>query len=138
MNRELYLISKRCLDVLHQNGKSVAFAESCTGGLLSKCLTDHSGASDVFECGIVSYCGKIKHKLLGVCNETLATFGEVSAQTAEEMARGVATLSESDIGVGVTGIAGPTGATADKKIGLIFVAIYFNGMVYGHKLELFS
>ena len=138
MNDELFLISRRCLEILRQCGKRVAFAESCTGGLLSKCMTDHSGASDVFECGVVSYSGKIKHKLLGVNEKTLRAYGEVSEHTAAEMSQGIVSLSGADIGVGITGIAGPTGATANKKVGLIYASITFAGETEVHKLELYQ
>ena len=110
-----------CLRILIQNHKLIAVAESCTGGLIAKLITDQSGASEVFECGVVSYSGAIKHRLLNVRDETLNSYGEVSAQTAAEMDAGIANLGHSDIGVGVTGIAGPTGATATKKVGLIYV-----------------
>lgn len=138
MNDELFLISRRCVEILRLHGKRVAFAESCTGGLLSKCMTDHSGASDVIECGVVSYSGKIKHKLLGVREDTLRIYGEVSEPTAAEMAQGIVSLSGADIGVGITGIAGPTGATIDKKVGLIYVAIARTDNTEVHKLELYD
>ena len=138
MSVELELISKKCVAALQHNCKRVAFAESCTGGLLAKCITDHGGASAVFDCGIVSYAGRIKHKLLGVKKETLDTYGEVSAQTACEMAEGIAAVADADIGVGVTGIAGPTGATADKKVGLIYVSIFFENQPNVYKLELYD
>ena len=86
MRNELFEVSKFCLDKLIEQHKTVSFAESCTGGLLAKAITDHSGASDAFECGVVSYSGKIKSALLQVSEETLETYGEVSAQTAIEMA----------------------------------------------------
>lgn len=138
MSSELYIASRRCVEILRQHGKRIALAESCTGGLIAKCITDHSGASEVFDCGVVSYSGKIKSKLLGITKATLDTYGEVSAETAREMACGVATLADADFGVGITGIAGPTGATADKKVGLIYVSIVYNNVVSIFKLELYD
>ncbi len=130
--------SRLCVEKLRQSGKRVAFAESCTGGLISRYITEHSGASDVFDCGIVSYSGKIKHKILGVCSETLVQYGEVSEETALEMAEGVAKLADADIGIGVTGIAGPTGATKDKKVGLIYVGVFYKKICKAYKLELYD
>lgn len=135
---KLYDISLKCLTLLRDNGKKIALAESCTGGLLAKSITDHSGASDVFECGVVSYSGKIKAELLGVSQSTLGAYGEVSRQTAAEMALGVERISGADFGVGITGIAGPTGATPDKKVGLIYVGISCQGKVETFKLELYD
>lgn len=103
--------------------KTVATAESCTGGLLSKRLTEVSGASEVFECGVCSYANRIKHKVLGVSEQTLATVGAVSPETAEQMAQGIMTLAQSDFGVSTTGIAGPTGGTKDKPVGLVYIAL---------------
>ncbi len=138
MSLELYNVSLRCLELLQQKRMKVALAESCTGGLIAKSITDLSGASDVFECGVVSYSGKIKHKLLGVQQATLDAHGEVSCQTAAEMARGVSMISDADIGVGVTGIAGPTGATGEKKVGLIYVSIFCDDASSVYKLELYD
>lgn len=135
---DLQRSAQECLRTLMLNKKKISFAESCTGGLLAKLITDQSGASDVFECGVVSYSGKIKHKLLNVSQITLDLYGEVSEQTATEMAVGVASISGADIGVAITGIAGPTGATANKKVGLIYAAIYYMGKTNVYKLELYG
>ncbi len=123
---------------LIQNGMTIATAESCTGGLLAKYITDQPGASQVFECGIVSYSGRIKHQILGVSNETLKAYGEVSEQTAIEMASGVRAVAKSDIGVGITGIAGPTGGSKEKPVGLVYFAVNFKGDCQGYRLELFD
>lgn len=134
----LAINSKKALGLLLTHHLTIAFAESCTGGLLAKSLTDHSGASEIFECGIVSYSGAIKHKLLGVREQTLRQYGEVSSQTAEEMARGITEVSGADIGISVTGIAGPGGGTPDKKVGLIFMAICYKNEVHPFTLELYD
>jgi nicotinamide-nucleotide amidase len=111
------------VEKLKEKGLKIALAESCTGGLVAKRITEISGSSQVFDCGVVSYSNGIKHKILGVQNETLEEFGAVSEQTASEMAEGIRLAAGADIGVGITGIAGPTGGTAEKPVGLVFVAI---------------
>ena len=111
------------VDKLKARGVSVAFAESCTGGLISKRITDISGASEVFMGSCVTYSNEAKMKLLGVKSETLERFGAVSEQTAREMARGVRAALGVDIGVSVTGIAGPTGGTREKPVGTVFLGI---------------
>lgn len=103
----------------------IATAESCTGGLLAKKITDVSGSSKVFEMGLVSYANRIKNEFLEVPNEVLNTVGAVSEETAKQMAIGVTKLAKSDIGVGITGIAGPTGGTPEKPVGLVYYSIYF-------------
>lgn len=103
--------------------KSVATAESCTGGLVSKRITEVSGSSAVFECGVCSYANRIKNKILWVKNETLNTVGAVSAETAEQMAKGVRKLADADYGISTTGIAGPTGGSAKKPVGLVYMAV---------------
>ena len=108
---------------LKEKGLKVATAESCTGGLISKRITEIPGASDVFECGVCSYANRIKHELLGVSDQTLEQFGAVSEQTAREMAEGIRRLSGADIGVSVTGIAGPGGGTPEKPVGLVYLGV---------------
>lgn len=112
------------LQILKEKGLTVAFAESCTGGLVSKRLTEISGASGVFGCGVVSYSNKIKESVLGVRAETLAQSGAVSPQTAREMAEGVRRVSGADIGISITGIAGPDGGTPEKPVGLVYIGVH--------------
>lgn len=111
------------VNVLKEKKLNVAAAESCTGGGVSRALTDIPGASTVFGCGICAYANDMKTKLLGVKRETLEVNGAVSEQTACEMAAGVRAVSNADIGIGVTGIAGPEGGTADKPVGLVYIAV---------------
>lgn len=101
----------------------IAAAESCTGGLLSACLTEVSGASDAFDRGFIVYSNDAKMAQLAVERKTLADFGAVSAQTALEMAEGALRASHADIAVAVTGIAGPGGGTAEKPVGLVYLAL---------------
>ncbi len=106
-----------------ENGKTVATAESCTGGLIAKRITDVSGSSEMFGYGLVTYANEAKMKLLGVKSETLERYGAVSEQTASEMAEGVRMLSGADVGIATTGIAGPGGGTAEKPVGLVYLGV---------------
>lgn len=107
---------------LKKQGKHIALAESCTGGLLAKTITDVAGASDVFECGVVSYSSRIKAKVLGVDPEVIRKYSVVSEPVAVQMARGVLALGDADVGVGITGVAGP-GPDGTHPEGEIFVAV---------------
>lgn len=117
--------SQKLVNLLLERKLKIATAESCTGGLLAKTITDVSGASSVFDMGIVSYANEIKNKFLQVPQEVLNTVGAVSYETAEAMARGIVNAANADIGVGITGIAGPTGGTPEKPVGLVYYSIYF-------------
>lgn len=109
------------LQELRQKKITLATAESCTGGGLGNRITNIPGSSDVFLGGLIAYSDEIKSKILGVYNETLKKFGAVSAQTAKEMAQGIRKKAKADIGVSITGIAGPGGATKGKPVGLVFM-----------------
>lgn len=102
---------------------TVAIAESCTGGLIAHTLTNISGSSDYFDRGIVSYSNEAKSELLGVPEDMLKEYGAVSEQVAKAMAEGIRTTSNVDIGIAATGIAGPTGGTKEKPVGLVYIAI---------------
>lgn len=128
---EFFLVEK-----LLKSKKKIATAESCTGGLLSQRITNVSGASNVFDCGVCSYSNEIKNKILGVKNETLQTVGAVSCETAIQMANGVRNLANADIGLSTTGIAGPTGGTFEKPVGLVYVGISTKEKSYALKLLL--
>ena len=101
----------------------VATAESCTGGLLANMLTNVSGSSDYFDRGIISYSNKSKIELLNVSENLLKKNGAVSKEVAVAMAEGARIKSNVDIGISTTGIAGPTGGTKEKPVGLVFIAI---------------
>ena len=109
-------------DLLLEKGFRVATAESCTGGLVAKWLTDRSGSSDWFERGFITYSNESKQEMLDVSAQTIATFGAVSEQTVREMARGALANSHADVSLSVSGIAGPTGARADKPVGTVWFA----------------
>ncbi len=102
---------------------TLALAESCTGGLVGHRITEVPGSSAYFLGGIVAYAYDIKERLLGVKHNTLYDHGAVSAETATELARGARRALRADIGLSVTGIAGPTGGTADKPVGLVYIAL---------------
>ena len=108
---------------LAKRGLRLACAESCTGGLLSSRITDIPGASAVFHMGAVTYANEIKTMLLGVPEETLGRYGAVSEQTARAMAEGVRKKSGSELGIGITGVAGPAGGTPEKPVGLVYLAL---------------
>lgn len=126
------------VEYLKANGLTVAFAESCTGGLASKRIVDVPGASAVFLGSVVSYSNELKKSLLGVSENTLTEYGAVSEQTACEMAQGIVRVTGADIGISVTGIAGPLSDDTKKPVGLVFVGIFKNGKVSVKRLELFG
>jgi len=101
----------------------IATAESCTGGLIAHSLTNISGSSDFFECGIVSYSNRAKTERLDISEELLNEYGAVSKPVAKAMAKGVRKKTDVDIGISTTGIAGPTGGTKEKPVGLVFIGL---------------
>ncbi|HXF48969.1 MAG TPA: competence/damage-inducible protein A [Verrucomicrobiae bacterium] len=109
--------------LLLKGKKKLAAAESCTGGLVAKRITDVPGSSDYFERGMVTYANEAKHELLGVPRKLFKTVGAVSAEVAERMAKGVRKMAKVDIGIGVTGIAGPGGGSAAKPVGLTYIGL---------------
>lgn len=108
---------------LRKKQLTLAVAESCTGGLLAKLLTDLPGSSDYFILGVVAYQNKAKKTLLKIPVTTLENAGAVSRITAEKMAQSIRRLANSDLGIGITGIAGPGGGTAAKSKGTVFIAV---------------
>ncbi|OHB69311.1 MAG: hypothetical protein A2W23_08525 [Planctomycetes bacterium RBG_16_43_13] len=109
--------------LLRKRGWRLSIAESCTGGLIGHRITNVPGSSDYFDGGVITYSNDAKRELLKVPEETIATFGSVSHQTAVAMADGIRKLRGVEIGIGVTGIAGPAGGTAAKPVGLVYVAL---------------
>ena len=109
--------------LLIQNRKTLAIAESCTGGLLANRLTNISGSSKFFKAGLVTYSNEAKMKCLNVARQVLQKYGAVSEQTCLSLAKNVRRLFNSDFGIGISGIAGPTGATKSKPIGLTYIAL---------------
>ena len=109
--------------LLKKHNKTLAIAESCTGGLIANRITDISGSSNYFGTGIVAYSNEMKIKVLHVPKSIIEEFGAVSAETAKAMAEGVKKLAKADIAVSTTGIAGPTGATPTRPIGLVYIGL---------------
>lgn len=122
------------VELLIESKMKLATAESCTGGLIAQKITSVPGASECFDCGVVTYSNEQKHKLLGVSEETLNKYGAVSEQTALEMCKGVRKLAKSDFGISVTGIAGPGGGTPQKPVGTVWIGICGESV---HKAERF-
>jgi len=121
------LIDEKLLDkvstLLKKQKLTLATAESCTGGLIAHTLTNVSGSSDYFDRGVISYSNKAKTDLLDVPKDILKKYGAVSEQVAKAMGEGVRKKSNADIGIATTGIAGPTGGTPSKPVGLVYVAL---------------
>ena len=124
------------LELLNRRQLTLATAESCTGGLIGKLLTDIAGASSVYLGGVISYTNAVKHRLLGVEQETLDVCTAVSRQTAHEMARGARERCGADIGISVTGLAGPDGDGTGRPVGLVYTAIDTEGFSYCCELHL--
>lgn len=121
------------LEKLREQNLKLVTAESCTGGLIATSITEVAGSSDVFERGFITYSNQSKIELLGVSPETLEELGAVSAQTATEMALGAIKNSSANVAISVTGIAGPTGGSAEKPVGLVYIGIYHQNKVRVYK-----
>lgn len=124
------------VEQLRRHGKTVATAESCTGGLVAEKITRIPGASEIFSYGVCTYANEAKTRELGVSAKLLATQGAVCEQVAMQMAAGARERAGADIGVGVTGIAGPGGGSAEKPVGLVYIALADRERVWGQKLLL--
>lgn len=108
---------------LRQKGWTLALGESCTGGLVAHRITEVAGSSEYFLGGVVAYSNPVKHGLLQVAEQTLERHGAVSEETARQMARGARAVLGADVGLSVTGIAGPGGGTTEKPVGLTVLAV---------------
>ncbi len=115
---------------------TIATAESCTGGLLSSKLTDISGSSEYIKLNFVTYANEAKNEILGVSWDILNTYGAVSEQCAQSMADGLQAKTNCDIALCTTGIAGPTGGTADKPVGLVYISAKYNGITTVKEIRL--
>ncbi|MEG2377108.1 MAG: competence/damage-inducible protein A [Clostridia bacterium] len=123
------------VNALAARGLTLATAESCTGGLISKMITDVAGASDVFVGGVCAYSNDVKASQLGVPMDVIECYGAVSPEVARYLARGAARALGASLGVGVTGIAGPNGGTDEKPVGTIYLAVYADGICWCRKLS---
>ncbi len=124
-----YLKAKKLTEVLTSKNMSIAVAESCTGGSLSSSLTSIPGASSYFNCGFITYSNESKVNMLNVDSQTIELFGAVSEKVAYEMAMGAGQNSKSHLAISVTGIAGPSGGTPEKPVGMVCFGLYVDGNV---------
>lgn len=120
-------LAGQVLNSLRAKGWRIATAESCTGGMIAAALTDIAGSSDVFERGFITYSNQSKIDLLGVPAAIIAQHGAVSAEVAKLMAEGALHNAKVEVALSVTGIAGPTGGSAEKPVGLVFIALASKG-----------
>ncbi len=121
---------------LIENKLTIATAESCTGGLVSSKLTDVSGSSEYVKLNFVTYANEAKHKILGVSWDILNNYGAVSEQCAEAMANGLEKATGCDVAICTTGIAGPTGGTNEKPVGLVYISVKYKGIVTIKEIKL--
>lgn len=124
------------ITLLLERGRTVATAESCTGGLLGKLLTDIPGSSGAYLGGVISYTCPVKERLLGVDHETLEAFGPVSKPVARQMAEGARRAVQADFGLATTGLAGPDGDGSGQPVGLVYVALAGEGWTLCDELRL--
>lgn len=122
-------LEEQVVKLLQEKKIKISTTESCTGGFLAGTIVNVSGASEVFDEGYITYSNEAKHKILGVKEETLDKYGAVSEETAKEMALGCAKASNAHIAIGITGIAGPTGGTKEKPVGLVYMGCYYQETV---------
>ena len=124
-----YLKAKYLSELLVSKGLTISVAESCTGGSLSSSLTSISGASSYFNCGFITYSNQSKIDMLGVSAESIEMYGAVSEKVAHEMVTGAGQRSHSNLAVSITGIAGPSGGSASKPVGMVCLGFFFDGNV---------
>ena len=123
------------LDSLKKHKAKLVTAESCTGGLLAAAITDFNGVSAFFERGFVTYSNESKTEELGVPAELIAKHGAVSAEVSEAMASGAIKNSRANVSVAITGIAGPTGGSPEKPVGLVYIATSYKGVTISTKFN---
>ena len=119
--------AQELLELLIAKGLTISVAESCTGGSLSRVLTSIPGASSYFDSGYITYSNQSKVEMLGVDIQTIKTYGAVSEEVALEMVISVTTKSHCDVAVSITGVAGPTGGTPEKPLGMVCFGFSFDG-----------
>jgi nicotinamide-nucleotide amidase len=122
LHPDLVALARRVVDENRRMGRTIALAESCTGGLVSAAITEIPGSSEVFEASFITYSNEIKQELLKVSQDVLETFGSVSIATAWAMAQGALARSHAHVAVAITGIAGPGGGSAQKPVGTVVFA----------------
>ena len=117
-------LAHQVIQDLRSLGARLAVAESCTGGILASRLTSISGSSQVFDCGVICYSNHAKSNIVGVHQEVIEGAGAVSQRVAVDLAKGICDISRADIGIGITGIAGPDGGREGKPVGLVYIGFY--------------
>lgn len=135
---DLIRLAEDVRDTLSARGLWVATAESCTGGLIAGCLTEVAGSSAIVDRGFVTYTNEAKTEMLGVPADLIAQWGAVSEPVAASMATGALDHSRADIAVAVTGIAGPSGGTATKPVGLVYIGLGQRGQAVTVERHLFT
>ena len=125
--------SKKLINLLKKKKLKISFAESCTGGLLSSVITSNTGSSKVFNLGLVTYSNTTKQKILNVPKKIIKKYGAVSIQCCLSMVDNLSKISNSQVNVSITGIAGPTGGSKKKPVGLVFVGFKFRNKTFVKK-----
>lgn len=120
---DLSKLSQQVVEQLANKELTLSTAESCTGGMIASAITDVSGSSSVFGYGFVTYANEAKHDMVGVDMDLIQTYGAVSHEVCKAMAEGAVKASGADIAVSCTGVAGPTGGTTEKPVGLVYIGI---------------
>ena len=128
-------LEEQVVDKLIEKGYHISFAESCTGGLCCGNLVNVTNASRVLDVSFVTYANEAKINFIGVSADTILTHGVVSEEVAYEMAQGVAKVANSQVGVGITGVAGPGGGTERKPVGMVCFGFYIEGKVYTYTCQ---
>ncbi len=128
--------ARKAFDLLKDKELKISAAESCTGGMLTKKITDIPGSAAVLDLSVVTYANAAKVKMLGVSDKSIEKYGVVSETVAVQMAEGVAALMDAEVGVGITGIAGPGGGSEEKPVGLVWTAVRYKGKTYPARLQL--
>ncbi len=123
LDEDIVQAAKQLFEICKRKNLLIGTAESCTAGLVAGMLTELPGTSSILDRGFITYSNQAKHEMLGVSRETLTTYGAVSKQVAEEMAKGVLGRAKVDLAVSVTGIAGPDGGSEEKPVGLVHFAV---------------
>ena len=123
-------MNKKLVKLLIEKGYKISAAESCTGGMFASSIVDVADASKVLDMSFVTYASKAKVELINVSEKTINTYGVISEEVAKEMALGVKQKALSNIGVGITGLAGPSGGSVDKPVGMVCFGIAINDNVY--------
>ena len=127
MDLEKKILSRELQQYLYDSGKTISTAESCTAGQIAEAIIASPGASGYFKGGIVAYVDEVKHNVLGVSVDTLAKYTAVSEAVAIEMAEGACRVLNTDFAISITGVAGPTGGTPNKPVGMVCFGFYIDG-----------